>query len=103
MSDQPDAAMQQLEVAISRYPYSRMYAALADALERKATGRSREDELRRRAVRLAEYAATLARGGGLPTETRTLLGRLELGVNSEAAQSAQLPITNGHASPNGDQ
>jgi tetratricopeptide (TPR) repeat protein len=103
MSDQPDAAMQQLEVAISRYPYSRMYAALADALERKATGRSREDELRRRAVRLAEYAATLARGGGLPTETRTLLGRLELGVSSEAAQSAQLPITNGHASPNGDQ
>jgi tetratricopeptide (TPR) repeat protein len=104
IDEHPEEAIRQLEEAVSQYPYSRTYAALADALDRKASARSSSDVLMDRAARLAEYAATLGPAEGLPAETRKLLERFELST-VVAGQSAQKSIggsANGHASPNGD-
>jgi len=72
----PKAAIDELEKAVSRYPFSRTYAALAVAIEQDASGRTPEDDLFLRVERLTEFAMTQGHSDELPAETRHLRKRI---------------------------
>jgi tetratricopeptide (TPR) repeat protein len=90
-----DAAIEAFEKAVSQYPYSRTYAGLADALERKADSVQPSDGLRRRAATLVDFAQTLGPPGALPAETLRVKERLSAPVHLNGSA----PPVNGEVRP----